>query len=183
MLLASAPASLVRASRLRYPRYVRTCRLQLARINAASELAQMSCELIEVGLAHTWTAMRIARHIQCPESVVLSAHVERVCAGCAVMQFGEDSAPLNLLAVRPPYQRRGIARQMLGWLHETALTAGTFIIRLELRATSAAAHAFYRALGYRDAGRSAAYYQGVEDAICMVRDLRVNDGVLREPNG
>jgi ribosomal protein S18 acetylase RimI-like enzyme len=72
---------------------------------------------------------------------------------------------------------------MLGWLHETALTAGTFIIRLELRATSAAAHAFYRALGYRDAGRSPAYYQGVEDAICMVRDLRVNDGVLREPNG
>jgi ribosomal protein S18 acetylase RimI-like enzyme len=162
---------------------VRTCRLQLARISAAGELAQMSRELIEAGLAHTWTAMRIARHIEHSESVVLTAQVEHSCAGFAVMQFGENSAHLNLLAVRPQFQRRGIARQLLGWLHETAITAGTFVIRLELRATSAAAHAFYRALGYRDAGRSAAYYQGVEDAICMVRDLRVNDGVMREPNG
>jgi ribosomal protein S18 acetylase RimI-like enzyme len=162
---------------------VRTSRLQLARVDAAEELAQMSRELIETGLAHTWTAMRIARHIQHAESIVLTAQLERACAGFAVMQFGENSAHLNLLAVRPEYQRRGIARQMLNWLHESAITAGTFVIRLELRATSAAAHAFYRSLGYRDAGRSAAYYQGVEDAICMVRDLRVNNDVLREPNG
>jgi len=174
---------LVRAAQLRYSQRVRTCRLQLARINAAGELAQMSRELIEAGLAHTWTAMRIARHIQHPESVVLSAHVEHACAGFAVMQFAQESAHLNLLAVRPQYQRRGIARQMLNWLHESAVTAGTFVVRLELRATSAAAHAFYRALGYRDAGRSAAYYQGEEDALCMVRDLRINDGVLRAPNG
>ena len=143
----------------------------------------MSRELIETGLAHSWTAVRIARHIEHPESIVLTARVERCCAGFAVMQFGQDSAHLNLLAVRPQYRRRGIARQLLSWLHDTAVTAGTFVIALELRATSAAAHAFYSALGYRDAGRAAAYYQGMEDAIRMTRDLRVNDGVLREPNG
>jgi hypothetical protein len=38
-------------------------------------------------------------------------------------------------------------------------------------------------LNYRETGRAAAYYQGVEDAIRMTRDLRVNDGVLREPKG
>ena len=32
----------------------------------------MSRELIEAGLAHTWTAMRIARHIEHCESVVLT---------------------------------------------------------------------------------------------------------------
>jgi ribosomal protein S18 acetylase RimI-like enzyme len=162
---------------------MRDCRLQLARINAANELAQMSRELIETGLAHSWTAVRIACHIEHPESIVLTARVERCCAGFAVMQFGQDSAHLNLLAVRPQYRRRGIARQLLSWLHDTAVTAGTFAIALELRATSAAAHAFYSALGYRDAGRAAAYYQGMEDAIRMTRDLRINDGVLREPNG
>jgi ribosomal protein S18 acetylase RimI-like enzyme len=162
---------------------MRDCRLQLARIEAASELAQMSRELIETGLAHAWSAMRIARHIEHPESLVLTACVERTYAGFAVMQFAEDSAHLNLLAVRPPYRRRGIARQLLSWLHETAVTAGTFVIALELRATRPAAHAFYTALGYRETGRTAAYYQGVEDAIRMARDLRVNDGVLREPQG
>jgi ribosomal protein S18 acetylase RimI-like enzyme len=158
------------------------CRLQLARIDAASELAQMSRELIETGLAHAWTAVRIARHIEHPESLVLTARVAAgVCAGFAVMQFGADSAHLNLLAVRPQYRRRGIARELLSWLHTSAVTAGTFVIGLELRATSAAAHGFYSALGYRETGRAAAYYQGVEDAIRMTLDLRVNDGVLREP--
>jgi ribosomal protein S18 acetylase RimI-like enzyme len=162
---------------------VSDCRLQLARLDAASELAQMSRELIETGLAHSWTAVRIARHIEHAESVVLSARVARCHAGFAVMQFADDSAHLNLLAVRPEYRRRGIARQLLCWLHATAVTAGTFVIALELRATSAAAHAFYSALGYRECGRTAAYYQGLEDAIRMTRDLRVNDGVLRAPNG
>jgi ribosomal protein S18 acetylase RimI-like enzyme len=157
------------------------CRLELARIDAASELARMSRELIETGLAHSWTAVRIARHIEHPESIVLTACIAGACAGFAVMQFGEDSAHLNLLAVRPQHRRRGIARQLLSWLHESAVTAGTFVIALELRATSAAAHGFYSALGYRETGRTAAYYQGVEDAIRMTRDLRVNDGVLREP--
>ena len=141
----------------------------------------MSRALIETGLAHAWTPARIARHIEHPESLVLAARVERAYAGFAVMQFAPDTAHLNLLAVRPEYRRRGIGRQLLAWLHETAVTAGTFVIALELRATSAAAHAFYTALGYRETGRATAYYQGVEDAIRMARDLRVNDGVLREP--
>jgi hypothetical protein len=38
-------------------------------------------------------------------------------------------------------------------------------------------------LGYREIGRAVAYYQGVEDAIRMTRDLRINDGVLRAPQG
>ena len=157
--------------------------LGLARVSDAHEIAEMSRDLIETGLAHSWTAVRIARHIEHADSVVLTARVERAVAGFAVMQFADDSAHLNLLAVRPQYRRRGIARQLLSWLHETAVTAGTFVIALELRATSAAAHAFYSVLGYRESGRAVAYYQGVEDAIRMTRDLRVNDGVLREPKG
>jgi hypothetical protein len=38
-------------------------------------------------------------------------------------------------------------------------------------------------MGYSESGRAAAYYQGLEDAIRMTRDLRVNDGVLRQPQG
>ena len=60
------------------------------------------------------------------------------------------------------------------WLEETALTAGTFIIGLELRATNEAALAFYAALGYRELGRVSGYYQGIKSAIRMPRDVRTS---------
>jgi ribosomal protein S18 acetylase RimI-like enzyme len=157
------------------------CPLQLARIEEAALLAQRSRELIETGLAHAWTAARIARQIEHPESVVLTAKVAGRLAGFAVMQFGYDSAHLNLLAVEPAQQRRGIGRALVAWLEETARTAGTFLIALELRATRRAAHAFYSALGYRETGRAPGYYQGVEEAIRMARDLRVDCSVTRAP--
>ena len=40
------------------------------------------------------------------------------------------------------------------------------------RATNHAAFAFYSALGYRELGRVSGYYQGVEHAIRMARDVR-----------
>ena len=150
------------------------CHLQLARIEEAAALAQMSRALIETGLGHSWTAARIARQIQHPEGVVLTAKVASETAGFAAMQFGDDSAHLNLLAVEASHRRRGIARALLNWLEETARTAGTFAIALELRATSNTAYAFYTALGYRETGRVSGYYQGVEEAIRMARDLRAS---------
>jgi ribosomal protein S18 acetylase RimI-like enzyme len=65
-----------------------------------------------------------------------------------------------------------VARQLVRWLEDTAFTAGTFIIGLELRATNEGAFAFYQSLGYRELGRVNGYYQGIETAIRMARDLR-----------
>jgi ribosomal-protein-alanine N-acetyltransferase len=106
--------------------------------------------------------------------VVLTARSDRGIAGFAVMCFGDDAAHLNLLAVEPAHRRRGIARRLLTWLEESALTAGTYLIGLELRASNLAAQEFYRALGYRETGRVPGYYQGVEAAIRMERDVRVS---------
>jgi ribosomal-protein-alanine N-acetyltransferase len=92
--------------------------------------------------------------------------------GFAILRYGDDVAHLNLLAVAPAHRRRGVARALLQWLEETALTAGTFVIGLELREGNAAARAFYRLLGYRELGQIPGYYQGVENAIRMVRDVR-----------
>lgn len=107
-----------------------------------------------------------------PESIVLTARHADTPVGFGVMRFADDVAHLNLLAVDPVHQRRGVARKIMLWLEETALTAGTFIIELELRAINESALAFYLALGYRELGRIAGYYQGVEQAIRMSRDVR-----------
>jgi len=153
---------------------VQDYRLEPARAADAARLAAMSNEFIESGLRPAWGAERIRWHVRHPESMVLTARSDRSIAGFAIMRYAEEVAHLNLLAVEPLHRRRGIARRLVTWLEETALTAGTFIIGLELRAQNEAAQDFYRALGYREVGRVPGYYQGIEAAIRMERDVRVS---------
>jgi ribosomal protein S18 acetylase RimI-like enzyme len=138
----------------------------------------MSHEFVETGLRPAWSVSRITWHVRHPESIVLAARSAGAVAGFAIMRYADDVAHLNLLAVDPAHRRRGVARRLMTWLEETALTAGTFIIGLELRATNEAAFAFYSTLGYRELGRVPGYYQGVEPAIRMARDVRTAWGTI-----
>jgi len=140
----------------------------------AVQLAAMSRELIEAGLRPSWGAGRIGWHVRDPDSVVLTARLGLTLAGFAIMRYADEAAHLNLLAVAPTHRRRGIGRRLLFWLEETALTAGTFVVGLELRVGNEAARAFYHTLGYRELARIPGYYQGVEAAIRMVRDVRAS---------
>lgn len=144
-----------------------------ARRGDAPRLAAMSRRLVEAGLEPCWTVERIERHRLSADSVVLTARVGGSIGGFAIMQYGDDAAHLNLLAVESHRQRQGLGRQLVGWLEETARVAGTFAIRLELRASNRVARAFYSALGYRQSGWVRGYYQGVEDALRFERDLAV----------
>lgn len=150
--------------------------LELAKCSDAVRIADLSRRLIEHGLPWTWTAPRVARHIRHSESVVLAARAEGCLTGFAIMAFGEHSAHLNLLAVDPGHQGRGIGQALVRWLEESAVVAGTFIIRLEIRAGNDSARRFYRRLGYAEMGRAHLYYSGIEDAVRMTRDLRVFRG-------
>jgi ribosomal protein S18 acetylase RimI-like enzyme len=145
-----------------------------ARITDVALLAAMSHELIEAGLKPSWGARRIGWHVRDPDSVVLTARFGLTLAGFAIMRYADEAAHLNLLAVAPAHRRRGIARRLVFWLEETALTAGSFVVGLELRAGNEAARAFYRTLGYHELARIPGYYQGVESAIRMVRDVRAS---------
>jgi ribosomal protein S18 acetylase RimI-like enzyme len=160
--------------------------LVLARTADAPRLAAMSNALVEYGFTPSWTASRITWHIRHPDSLVLAAKAAGVIAGFAIMRYAEDAAHLNLLAVNPAYRRRGVGRALIRWLEDTALTAGTFIIGLELRATNSTAYQFYSALGYRELSRVEGYYQGIETAIRMARDVRTGRGAVpdrKEPTG
>src|SRR5579862_7214823 len=116
--------------------------LHPARFSEARRLAAMSQEMIETGLRPAWTAARITWHIRNPESMVLVSRCGSDPVGFGIMRYGDEAAHLNLLAVEPVHRRRGIARAILSWLEETAVTAGTFLIGLELRATNIGALAF-----------------------------------------
>src|SRR5215469_1939356 len=108
-------------------------RLEPARAGDAAVLAAMSQAHVEAGLKPAWGAARIRWHVRDAESVVLTARLQAIVVGFAIMRYGDDVAHLNLLAVDPAHRRRGIGRALVQWLEETALTAGTFIIGLEMR--------------------------------------------------
>jgi ribosomal protein S18 acetylase RimI-like enzyme len=147
--------------------------IQLARRREAPQLAAMSRRLVEAGLDPSWTVDRIDRHIRHEDSVVVTARVKSQLAGFAIMQYGDTTAHLNLLAVEATMRRLGVGRRLVRWLEESAVVAGTFTISLELRADNGVAERFYDALGYREVGRIRGYYQRVEDAIRMRRELSV----------
>lgn len=148
-------------------------RIQLAQPTDAVAIADASRRYIEAGLPPTWSARRVAGCIAHPEWTVLVTRHERRFAGFAVMEFLDAHAHLGLLAVLPGYRACGIGRSLVEWLETSARTAGTFTIRLELRAGNEAAFAFYGRLGYRLTGRRRRYYGGREDALTMEHDLRV----------
>lgn len=147
--------------------------LELARTSDANRIAVMSRHFIEAGLTPSWPSSRVLWHIRHTESVVLTAKYDGELRGFAIMQFADVTAHLNLLAVEPDRRRQGIGRQLLSWLEKSAIVAGTFVIGLELRATNCGARAFYEALGYHEVGRVPGYYQGIEDAVRMERDLSI----------
>ncbi|MGH8508500.1 MAG: GNAT family N-acetyltransferase [Gammaproteobacteria bacterium] len=147
--------------------------LRLARLADAEQIACMSREFIEVGLGWSWTVQRVTRAIQCPDTTVLAAKAGPTVQGFAIMRFGQDEAHLNLLAVAPNDRRRKLGRHLMQWLEESCRVAGSFVIYLEVRATNHGARCFYQRLGYREIACVPRYYQGVETAIRMARDLTV----------
>ena len=115
--------------------------------------------------------MRVAASIGAPNVNVLVACVHGNIAGFAIMRYGDDDAHLDLLAVAPPYRRLGIGRQLLQWLEKCAVVAGIFNVALEVRAGNQGAQLFYERMGYRTLAQLPGYYQGVEAALRLGRDL------------
>jgi ribosomal-protein-alanine N-acetyltransferase len=158
-------------------------RLRLADGGDIHEIAVMSRCLIEVGLrGWTWHPTRVARALRARETCVLIAEMRDTespatensdrLAGFAIAEFGDARAHLSLFAVRPAHQRRGIGLAMIEWLIDSALTAGIDHITVEMRANNFAARSFYEALGFARSQYIAGYYQNIEPAIRMRRDLR-----------
>ena len=168
--------------------------LCLAQAVDAREIAEMSRDLVEQGLAWSWTPARVQHFITGSESSVVIARRDRNAIqarstrfvddrygsarrgidGFAIMQFSDETAHLNLLAVAPEHRRQGLGRQMMQWLTTTAIEAGVFRIDLELRVQNEAARAFYQQIGFDTLERVENYYGGREAALRMTRRLARN---------
>lgn len=146
-------------------------RIQLAAIDDAVEIAQISKDEIEFGLPWRWTPPRIARAIGDATTNVVVARSAGALVGFGIMHYAEDAAHLLLLAVRSSHHRAGVGGALLVWLEEVARAAGIATLRVEARQDNAAARAFYQRHGYRELARVPGMYCGIEDGIRFAKTL------------
>lgn len=82
-----------------------------------------------------------------------------------------DEIELLFVATAPPWQRRGIARDLLNQVLAAVRAEGAVRALLEVRPSNGAAVALYSSLGFSEIGRRRRYYDDGEDALLMARML------------
>ena len=145
--------------------------IRLALPHDAANIAEMSRAYIEQGLGWSWTHARVLGAIRDRATNVAVTQQLGVVLGFGIMQYGDDSAHLSLLAVKPMHRHKGLGTQLLDWLEQSALVAGVERIRVEARADNPRAIAFYQRQGFRDLATITGYYQGAIDAIRLEKKL------------
>lgn len=143
----------------------------LARVADATDIGRMSRDLIETGLPWAWTPRRVAASVRNAQALVIVARDAQRIVGFAIMRYGDDDAHLDLLGVDHDYRRAGLGRRLLEWLEKAGLVAAISAVFLEVRAENLGAQVFYEHLGYRKLALLPNYYQGVESAVRMGREL------------
>jgi ribosomal-protein-alanine N-acetyltransferase len=149
------------------PQPVRIRRMTLADLDRVMEIAGSLKE------APHWprSAYRTALEPEAaPPRIALIAEeaVSGAMAGFLVASLLPPEAELELIAVDPAAQRRGLARRLFSVLAEELRAAQVAEVVLEVRASNLPALTFYRQLGFVESGRRKDYYQiPVEDALLM----------------
>jgi ribosomal protein S18 acetylase RimI-like enzyme len=145
--------------------------ISLARTTDALSIAELSRDAVEYGLSWRWTARRVMRCIHDADTNVVVVRRGFGVAGFAIMQYGDEEAHIALFAVSASLRRSGVGSALLAWLEATARAAGLSAIRLEVRISNLVGMAFYDRHGFEEVGVSVGYYEGVEDAVRMVKRL------------
>jgi [ribosomal protein S18]-alanine N-acetyltransferase len=97
----------------------------------------------------------------------------RAVAGFIIATLLPPQSELEIVAVSPDAQRRGIARCLIAVLAGRLRTGNVTEVTLEVRASNDPALALYRTTGFFEVGRRVSYYvDPVEDAVLMRLALR-----------
>jgi len=146
--------------------------IEIAKLSDAAEIAVMSKNNIEYGLAWKYTPERITKLIRDSSTNVVVARRESELVGFGIMTYHEFQANLDLLGVKQDFRRMKIGTQIIQWLEKVALTAGIFNIFVQVRAKNVGAIKFYQTSGFTVLVEKKSYYQGVETGIIMSKNIR-----------
>ena len=146
--------------------------IRLATPGDAEAIAEMSRDLIEQGLGWGWKATRVLAAIRNTEKNVAVVGDAGRPVAFGIMRYAAEHAHLELLAVLPSHQRRGLGRALVTWLEDAARVAGAERILVNARWDNATARHFYAELGYHEQRIQRGYYAGRADAVHLAKWLR-----------
>src|SRR5262245_61588705 len=110
--------------------------------------AALHAELFTPFGERIWTRQDLAELVALPGVAGLLLQVDGHVAGLAVCQVATDEAELLTLAVRPPYRRRGGARQLLAAVIDHVRGKGARALFLEVGVDNPAARRLYESKGF-----------------------------------
>ncbi|MDJ0957528.1 MAG: GNAT family N-acetyltransferase [Arenicellales bacterium] len=145
--------------------------IRLAAVSDARRIAEMSKNLIELGLGWSWTEERVIRNMRDKDTNVVVACDGAHLIGFGITKYRINEAHIVLFAVEKSRQRNGVGTALIKWIEKTALVAGIGIVYLEARLRNSAAREFYRALGYKEFLVEPRRYRGVETGVRLGKDL------------
>ncbi|MGI4852991.1 MAG: GNAT family N-acetyltransferase [Janthinobacterium lividum] len=132
---------------------------------------------LESQTAPRWTLTQYREVLDTPQDaalrrVILVAERDRAPAGFAVVSalcsVLPSEAELEIIAVTPSQQGRGLGRALMQGAIAWAIEQQANLLRLEVRAGNARALRMYAAAGFQSEGTRRAYYADpVEDAVCL----------------
>lgn len=97
-----------------------------------------------------------------PDSATWVAEENEQMTGFANIEWAGVAADryayIQTLEVLPEYRRRGVARELLSRLEQSAQQAGVADIWLHVEVSNTSAIRLYRAFGYQPRGREESYY-------------------------
>lgn len=138
----------------------------------ADEVAALESELMGTD---AWTSRMVADELPHKDRTWWRAtDAQGETIGYAGALAAADDMQLLKIAVAPEYRRSGIAAQLFKRTVEDARNLGARTASLEVRASNGGAIAFYRALGFTDAGVRPKYYSDGEDALIMQTSIDEN---------
>ncbi len=111
-----------------------------------------------------WSATEIAGLLAQTAVHGLLASGDGKDTGMALLRVVADEAEILTIGVVPEARSRGVGRQLLETLEETAQTAGAARIFLEVSQANAAARRLYDQARYSEIGLRKAYYADGNDA-------------------
>lgn len=135
---------------------------------AGTAHAELIAALMARCLPERWNAESVAGILALPSARAWLACAGDEPVGYAIAQRAGDDVELQSIGVVPGWRGRGAGRALHGAVME--LGPGVWRVVLEVAADNRGGQAFYRALGYREAGWRRGYYRrpgGPMDALVM----------------
>jgi ribosomal-protein-alanine N-acetyltransferase len=95
----------------------------------------------------------------------------RVVGYVCLMSLFEEAQILDI-AVDPARRGKGFAKALMQYAIIVAMDKGAEVLALEVRSSNAAAITLYERLGFVRVGLRSRYYDGVDDAVLMEKNLK-----------